>query len=126
MTQLRRAHVTRRLLVTLALLLRLNAAEAARVLEDVERAVELTLDRLGLPAEAGGMLHFRDCPACGSSAHRLVKSTVYRAGGQTLPLHEFLSVAHSIAGQPHGGARTVAIVFLDVATGRVTRIELRE
>ena len=124
MTQLRGQHVACTLLVTLALLLLVDAA-GARVLAEVERAVELTLDQLTLPAANGDAIRFRECPTCGSRTHRLSASTVFQAA-QTLSLQEFLGVTHRVAEQPKGAAHAIVVVFLDVATGRVTRLELRE
>ena len=44
---------------------------ALRVIEQVERAVELTLGELTLPAAEGGTVSFSECPTCGVSTHRL-------------------------------------------------------
>jgi hypothetical protein len=118
--------MARKLLVTLALLLLVDTAAALRVIEQVERAVELTLAQLRLPADGGTTITFAECPTCGSSTHRLTDSTVLRANGQTLSLPEFLSVAAAIADKPEGAEQAMAVVFLDIATGRITRIELRE
>jgi hypothetical protein len=117
--------MARKLLVTLALLLLVDTAAALRVIEQVERAVELTLVQLRLPTD-GTTITFAECPTCGSSTHRLTDSTVLRANGQTLSLPEFLSVAAAIADKPEGAEQAMAVVFLDIATGRITRIELRE
>ncbi len=113
------------LLVSLLLLLLSDAAGAA-VVEEVERAAELTLDQLTLPAANGDAIRFRECPTCESRTHRFSASTVFQAAGQTLPISEFVRVAHRVAQHPKGAARAIVVVFLDVATGRVTRIELRE
>jgi len=113
-------------IVTLVLLLFVDTADAVRVIEQIERAVELTLDQLTLPINGGGAISFSECAACGSSTHRLLDSTAFQANEQTLPFAEFLRVAANIADKPNGAERAMAVVFLDVATGRVTRIELRE
>jgi hypothetical protein len=118
--------MTLKLPIALALLLLLDTAGAVHVIEQVERAVELTLDQLTLPTKAGSVISFSECAACSSSTHRLLGSTAFHANGQVLPLVEFLRVAAAIADEPQGAERAIAVVFLDVATGRVTRIELRE
>jgi hypothetical protein len=118
--------VTHKLLITLAFLLLANTAGAVRVIEQVERAVELTLGDLALPSSGGTTIGFSECPTCGSSTHRLVDSTVYRANGQTVPLVEFLRIAAEISDKPNAANAAVAVVFLDLATGRITRIEVRE
>jgi hypothetical protein len=112
-------------LVSLALLLAFDTAGAVRVIELVERAVELTLDELTLPSGTGTTISFSECASCGISTHRLTDETVYQANRQTLPLAEFLAVAAEIGSGPHASL-AVATVYLDIATGRVTRIEVRE
>jgi hypothetical protein len=116
--------MTRKILLAITLLFALDTASALRVLELVERAVELRLDELTLPSDSGGTVSFSECPTCGISTHRLTDSTVYRANGQTLPLAEFLLAAAEIDEGPDGDT-AVATVYLDIATGRVTRIEVR-
>jgi hypothetical protein len=118
--------MTRKLIITLAFLLLANTAGALRVIEQIERAVELSLGALTLPSSAGTTISFSECPPCGSSTHRLVNSTVYRANGQTVPRAEFLRIASEISAKPDGANTAVAVVFLDPATGRITRIEVRE
>jgi hypothetical protein len=111
-------------LVAVALPLALSTARAARVLEPVERAVELTLAELTLPS-AGSTVSFRECARCGIDLHRLTSATSFVANGRAVPLADFLRIAHELAAEPAGAARARAVVFLAIATGRVTRIELR-
>lgn len=118
--------MTRQILTAMALLLTLGTANAVRVLEQVERAVELTLADLSLPAAGSSTISFAECPRCSISTHRLTDETTYSANGQALSLVEFLRVAAEIGERPSGSERAAAAVFLDIATGRVTRIELRE
>ena len=124
MTQRRGEHIVCTLLVSLVLCLLVDAA-GADVLEEVERAVELTLEQLTLHAN-GDAIRFRECPSCETRTHRFSASTVFQTAGQTLPMSEFVRVAHRFREHPKGRARAIVVVFLDVATGRVTRIELRE
>jgi hypothetical protein len=118
--------MTRTILVTIALLLMLDTAGAVRVLDQVERAVELTLGDLTLPASDGGTVSFSECPKCGISTHRVTNETIYQANGQILPLGEFLRVAAEIRQRSTGNSGSVAAVFLDIETERVTRVEIRE
>ena len=75
----------RKLLVTISLLLLLDTASALRVIEQVERAVELTLGELSLPDDEGGTVSFSECadlrrqhaPAHG--LHRLPSEPANRA-----------------------------------------------
>jgi hypothetical protein len=118
--------MTHKIVIAIALLLAVDTASALRVLELVERAVELTLADLTLPSAGGTTISFSECARCGVSTHRLTDATVYQANGQTLALVDFLRVADEIGDRQRGAERASAAVFLDIATGRVTRIELRE
>jgi hypothetical protein len=118
--------MTRKALLAAALLLAFNTAGAVRVLEQVERPIELALADLTLPSADGGTISFRECGACGLSTHRLMDSTEYRVNGQTVPVVDFLRIADEIGDKPNGAEKAMAVVFLDLATGRITRIELRE
>lgn len=115
-----------KILATIALLLTLDTAGAARVLEQPERPVELMLGDLTLPTGDGGNVSFKACPQCGISSHRVTSETVYKVNGQALPFVEFARAVEMIRDKPNGDDRTIAGVFLDVASGRVTRIEIRE
>ena len=117
--------MTRKILVTLALLLAVDTASAVRVIELVERAVELTLAELSLPSGDGTTINFSECASCGISTHRLTDSTEYQVNRQKLPLAQFLAAATEVRNGPNGEI-AVATVYLDIATGRVTRIEVRE
>jgi hypothetical protein len=103
-----------------------DTASALRVIEQVERAVELTLADLNLPAQGGSTISFSECETCSVSTHRVMDTTVFRANGQIVPFVDFLRIADEIAGKPNGKTNAVAVVFLDLATERITRIELRE
>ena len=125
MTRRCAAHVVCTLLVMLLTSLLVDAARAG-ALEEVERAVEVTLDQLTLPAANGDAIRFRECPTCESRTHRFSASTVFQVAGQTLPVPDFVRFAHRVADRPKGAARAIVVVFLDVTTGGVTRVELRE
>jgi len=114
----------RQILVATVALLVLDTASAVRVLELVERAVELTLDDLSLPSDGGSTISFSECPTCGVSTHRLTDQTVYEVNRRPLPLVEFLSVAADLRERQNSSA--VATVYLDIASGRVTRVAVRE
>jgi len=116
----------RKILATIALVLTLDTAGAARVLEQPERPVELSLGELTLPSGDGGNLSFKACPQCGLSSHRTTSETVYRVNGQTLLFAEFVRAVEMIRDQPNGNDKAIAGVFLDVASGRVTRVEVLE
>ena len=115
----------RKALIAGALLLAFNTAGAVRVLEQVERPIELTLADLTLPTE-GGTISFRECAGCSLSTHRLLDSTEYRANGRAVALADFLLAADVIRDKPNGAEKAMAVIFLDLETGRISRIELRE
>lgn len=117
---------TLKLLVTLALVFALDMAQATRVVEHVERAVELTLNQLSLPSADGGTVSFRECEECPLSTHVLRADTVLQANGQVVVFADLLRVAEDIRSKPNGAERAMAVVFLHVDTGRITRIEVRE
>ncbi len=116
----------RQTLVTIALLLTLDTASALRVIEQVERPVELVLGDLTLPAAEGGNISFSECPTCSISTHRLTAATVYKVNRQTVPFADFLRLVAEIRQKQDGNTRTFAGVFLDIASGRITRVEVLE
>jgi hypothetical protein len=112
--------------IAATLLLAFNTAGAVRVVEQVERAVELTLGDLILPSAGGSTISFRQCATCSINTHQLTDSTEFKANGQTVQLVDFLRIADEIASKPNGKNTAVAAVFLDINTGRLTRVALRE
>ena len=117
--------MTRQILATLVLLLALDTAGAVRVIEQVERPVELTLAEITFAA-GGRTISFSECARCGVSTHRLLDSTVYELNDRALPLAELLRVVDEIRERRDGADTAIAVVFLDIASGRVTRVEVRE
>jgi len=115
-----------KLLLALPFVLAVDTAGATRVVEQVERAVELTLDQLKLPAADGGTISFRECEQCPINTHILTATTVYSANRQVVGLQDLLRVADDIRGKPNGAQQAMAVVFLDLKTERITRIEVRE
>jgi hypothetical protein len=114
-----------RLLIAIALVLSFHTAGAVRVLEQIERAVELTLGGIiTLPTSEDGTVSFHDCPTCGISTHRVTAGTVYQASGQSLSLVDFVRVTEQLSSQPGKDDSVIVTVFLDIASGRVTRLTL--
>ena len=113
-----------RLLITIVLLTSLSGAAAARTLELIERATELTLDEVSLPAALGRTINFKDCQSCAITTHATNNATIFVANSQTLPLAEFLILANEIRGADRDKS-TLVTVYLDIATGVVTRVALR-
>jgi hypothetical protein len=116
----------RKTFVTLALLTALQPATASRVVEQIERGVELTLNQLSLPSADGGTVSFRECTDCPIKTHVLMADAIFTTNGQIVGLPDLLRFAEDIEDRPSAAERTMAVVFLDIATNRVTRIEVRE
>jgi hypothetical protein len=114
--------MTRQILIALALVVMLDTAGAVRVLEQIERPVELTLADVTWPSAGGGTLSFSDCPTCGVGTHRLMDTTVFLVNNQPLPREEFLRVVEGLRERP----TVMAVVFLEIASERVTRVDVRE
>lgn len=115
-------HPLHKPLAALPLLLALDSAVGARSVEPIEHAVELALAELDVPAGAGGKLGVRACPRCAPRRHRLGEDTALYVNGRSVTLAELLRFAD----ETRGAETAVAVVFVDVTTGRITRIEVRE
>jgi hypothetical protein len=114
----------RPILTAAILLASFNAAHAVRVLETVENGVELALSELRLPTSDTGNVSFSACPTCRVSVHRVTPETQYFVNGAALSLVDFLRVAGEIDAIRNGPETTLAGVFIDLQSGRVTRITL--
>jgi len=122
----RKAAVTLRTILLAATLFGLaHTAGAARVLEQVERAVELRLSQLTLPGGTDGTLSFRTCADCRVGSHRVSATTKYLLDGSEVPLEDFRRAIEEIRKSRAANESTIAAVFLDLATERVTRVSVR-
>ena len=113
-----------RLLITFVLLTSFSGGAAARTLELIERGAELTLADVTLPTALGGTVNFKDCRSCPITTHRTTNATVFVANGQTLSLADFLRLADEIRASDKDES-TLVTVYLDIATGVVTRVAMR-
>ena len=114
-----------RILIAVALLGLANTAGALRVLEQVERAAELTLSQLTLPSGTDGTLSFKTCAECRTSSHRVTAVTKYLLDGREVPFEDFLVAVADIRKSRTANERSTAAVYLDIATERVTRVSVR-
>jgi hypothetical protein len=112
-------------LATLALAAAFGTADAARVLEQPERPYELTLEQLTLPSSAAGGITVKPCEDCTYSTHVLTAATQFLLNGQLVPFVDFSRVFEEVRGNSRASATAVAGLFVDVDTGRVTRVSLR-
>ena len=106
------------------LLASFNAAHAVRVLEAMENGVELALSDLRLPTSDTGNVSYTACATCRVTVHRVTPATRYFFNGGELAFADFLRVAGEIDAIRNGAETTLAGVFFDIQTGRVTRITL--
>jgi hypothetical protein len=113
-----------KILATFALLALFGTAHAARVLEQPEQGYELSLEQLTLPSSAGGGVTMKRCDECSYSTHILTSATQYYVNGQILPFDEFKQIADELRGNRRALETTLAGLFIDVETGRVTRLTL--
>jgi len=102
-----------------------SSAQAVRVIEQVERPVELALGELALPTDATGQVTYRACPTCALESHSLTQDTLYNLNGQAMSFEDFLAGIDEIRAMPSVEARAFAGVFFDVNTERVTRVIVR-
>ena len=110
------------LIATLLLLAGAAPTYAARVLEVVERGLELPLEGMTLPATSGGTVQFRICATCAISTHQVTAATEYVFNHRKLALEEFLVAVEEVRDRPSVERRTIAGVYIDLETERVTRI----
>jgi hypothetical protein len=114
-----------RILVLAAMLFAFANANATRVLDPVESAVEVSLANLTLPASATGTITLRECNDCPYSNHRLGDGATFlvnRKPATFEEMTEFVAAARQSRAAIDG---TLVTVFLDVNTARITRISLR-
>ena len=110
------------LIATLLLLAGAAPTYAARVLEVVERGLELPLEGMTLPATSGGTVQFRICATCAISTHQVTAATEYVFNHRKLALEKFLVAVEEVRDRPSVERRTIAGVYIDLETERVTRI----
>jgi len=99
-----------------------SSANALRVIEDVEGSVEIALRDLTLPGDDTGTVVYRACATCTVKTHSVTASTSYHLNGQAMPFVEFSAAIDEIRDKPSVEGRTLAGVFFDLNTQRVTRV----
>jgi hypothetical protein len=114
-----------RILATMALLATLNTAHATRVLEQPERPYELSLSQLTLPSSTNGGVTVKPCEDCTYSTHVLTDTTLFVVNRQSVSFADFRLIAEELRANQSAEQSTFVGLFVDVETGRVTRITLR-
>jgi hypothetical protein len=115
---------THRIFATFALLAVLGTAHANRVLDQPERSFELSLSQLTLPSSANGGLTVKACADCAYATHVLTAGTVYFVNNQRVAFEDFSRIAGVVRANRSSLDTAVAGVFIDIETGRVTRVAL--
>jgi hypothetical protein len=115
--------VTRLILALALALAAVGNAGAARTIEYVEGAYEVTLASLVLPASVSGRLSVRTCAACAQINLQVNGNTAYSFGSRKpMPLADFRVAVAQLRQKP--GARASGVVFYNLTTKRVTRVVL--
>lgn len=113
----------RTIVAALVLLLAAASAHAVRVIEQPERPYELSLAQVTLPSSTSGGLSIKQCSDCTYTTHVLTNRTEFYINGQLMPFAEFKRIADELRGAQRES--TFVGVFVDVESGRVTRVKLR-
>jgi hypothetical protein len=116
--------MTLRILIAAALIGFMNTAGALRVIEQVERPFEATVAQLALPGAATGTLTFRPCADCTFESHRMDVTTRFLVNRHEVPYADFVRAFKAAKGSEATAQATMANVYVDLATGRVTRLSL--
>jgi hypothetical protein len=115
---------THKIVATVALLAAFASAHAQRVLEQPEEGYELTLAQLTLPSTASGGVTMKRCDDCPYSTHVLTASTRFEVNGRMLPFLEFKQIVDELRDDRVAREAAATGLFIDVGTGRVTRVAL--
>jgi hypothetical protein len=99
-----------------------TASYAARPLVPVERGLELPLQDITLPVASDSAVQFRICATCSLETHSVTRDTEYLFNHRKLALADFLAAVKELRERPSMLGRTLAGVYLDLETERVTRI----
>ncbi|MEO8464315.1 MAG: hypothetical protein ABI640_03170 [Gammaproteobacteria bacterium] len=114
-----------RILAILALLGCMGSASAFRVLGQPERPFELTLSQLTLPKDTSGSVTLHEGDTGRVSTRRFVDGAKFVVDGRELSYADFLQIMNDLRVNSTTNDRTVANVYVDVVTERVTRVAVR-
>lgn len=113
-----------RLLIAATLVFAFANANAVRVLDPVESAVEVSLANLTLPTNTVGSVTLRACTDCPYSNHRLADGAQWLVNGKAVTIQEALEHVALTRQNRAAAENTLVTVFLDVNTKRVTRVAI--
>src|SRR6185503_495173 len=115
-----------KIFATDALIAMFGTAQAQRVIGQPEEGYELRLDQLTLPATASGGATMKQCDTCVYSTHVLTNATEFYVNNQAVPFAEFKRVADELRANRSAIKKTYLTLFVEVATGRATRLTLQQ
>jgi hypothetical protein len=115
-----------KIFATVALIAMFGTAQAQRVLEQPEEGYELMLDQLTLPSSASGGVTMKRCDTCAYSTHVLTNATEFYVNNQPVAFADFKRVADDLRGSRDAIEHTFLCLFVDVDTGRATRLTLAQ
>ena len=113
----------RKIFFVVALLCVAHSAGAVRVLRQLEQPFELTVGQLNLPTDPLGTVTFRSCADCRPEIRRLNGSTVFLLNDRAVDFATFRQVVMDLRSRA-ATANHPAALFLDIETGRVTRLSV--
>ena len=117
--------MTIRILALLALLGFMSSASAFRVLGQPERPFELALSQLTLPKDTAGSVTVRECDTCRTSTRRFVDGAKFVVDGREVRYDDLLLIVKDLRGNSKTNDATVANVYIDIATEKITRVAIR-
>jgi hypothetical protein len=97
------------------------SAVATAEFTTVERANEVLLSNLELPASANGVISFKACSACERQTVRVDAETRYRLNDRLVPLSEFRRALSVVTNRQE----QIAAVMHHLESDRVTLISIR-
>jgi hypothetical protein len=102
----------------------LGTAQAGSILEAVEYAAEVPLAELDVPSAEGGTLRFAPCNGCASQSVVMSSSTGYLVNNRPATFEEFAAAVATAKSSTDVANRSLAGLYFDAASKRLTRIAL--
>lgn len=110
-----------RMLLGVLLIAAIGSAHAARTMEYVEGAYELTLANVQFPTTTNSALTFVACELCSPISLTVNAATEYLLGDQPVPLPE-LNATVAVLRSGAANESTAVAVYYDLGSKRITRV----
>ena len=111
----------KKLTFAVVLSLIIGGSAAARTLEVLEGAYELTLAEIVMPLSPVGTAFVTACPTCSSIGVPVTPNTRYEINGRSMPLRDFLEEVAAIRVRSDGNESGVGLLY-DLQTSQATKI----